>query len=113
MLRFYEIEYFQSWKEKLVKLCYPYYLSDTLNAASPKLKYWSGQRSSKEMRYHNSETARKGGCQRKLSRYQKFILTLMRLRLNLLTFFLADLFGTSQSRVSQISNICYLDQLHA
>lgn len=54
------------------------------------------------MRYHNSETAHKGGCQRKLSRYQEFILTLMRLRLNLLTFFLVDVFGTSQSRVSQI-----------
>jgi hypothetical protein len=54
----------RSWKEKLVKLCFPYYLSNTLNAASPKLTYWSGQRSSKEMRYHNSETARKGGCQK-------------------------------------------------
>lgn len=45
---------------------------------------------------------KKSGPKRKLSRYEEFILTLVRLRLATFTFFLADIFSVSESRVSQI-----------
>ena len=45
---------------------------------------------------------KKSGPKRKLSRYEEFILTLVRLRLAVCSFFLADVFGVSVSRVSQI-----------
>ena len=45
---------------------------------------------------------RKSGPSRKLSKYEEFIITLIRLRLAVFTFFLADIFGVSNARVSQI-----------
>ena len=47
---------------------------------------------------------KKSGPKRKLSKYQEFILTLVRIRLALCSFFLADIFGIANSRVSQIFN---------
>jgi hypothetical protein len=73
-----------------------------------KMKYWSGKKSAKDMNYEKE--GNKPGPKRKLSPYQEFVLTLVRLRLGLVGFILADLFGVSKSRVSQIftSWITYL-----
>ncbi|XP_069116882.1 uncharacterized protein [Argopecten irradians] len=73
-----------------------------LDSASPTLKYWSGQKSSADSSYQMNPDLKKSGPQRKLTRYEEFILTLVRLRLAVFTFFLADIFGISSSRVSQI-----------
>lgn len=75
-------------------------LFEILDEHESSLKYWSGQKSAKEMKYQ--EQGGKPGPKRKLTKYQEFILTLLRLRLGLVTFFLADMFGVSNSRVSQI-----------
>ncbi|KAK3084023.1 hypothetical protein FSP39_006910 [Pinctada imbricata] len=73
-----------------------------LDKASPNLKYWSGQKSARDTSYQNTPGMKKSGPQRKLSRYQEFILTLLRLRMALCTFLIADIFGISNSRVSQV-----------
>ncbi|XP_056002983.1 uncharacterized protein LOC130049438 [Ostrea edulis] len=77
---------------------------DILTRASPDLKYWSGQTSSTKKGYQTGDVhqPKKTGPKRKLTRYQEFLLTLVRLRLALTTFLLGDLFGVSASRVSQI-----------
>lgn len=78
------------------------FITDLVNDACPVLKYWSGSKSGDEKNYQRDENIKKGGPERKLSRYQEFLLTLLKLRLNLLTFFLADIFGVSPTRVSQV-----------
>ncbi|XP_062577471.1 uncharacterized protein LOC134239316 [Saccostrea cucullata] len=75
---------------------------DILNKSSPELKYWGGQNSSTPKAYQTDPYTRKTGPKRKLSRYQEFLLTLIRLRMTLTNFVLADLFAVSSSRVSQI-----------
>ena len=78
------------------------FLTDILDRSSPDLKYWSGQNSSAEKGYQTDPHQHKTGPKRKLSRYHEFIMTLIRLRLALTTFCLADLFGVSSARVSQV-----------
>lgn len=73
-----------------------------LDKASPTLKYWSGQGSSREVPYQGDSSKKKTGPKRKLSRFHEFLLTLIRLRLALFTFCLADLFSISSTRVSQV-----------
>jgi len=73
-----------------------------LNEAEPKIKYWSGKSSADAVNYHQQDNKQKTGPQRKLSRFEEFLLTLLKLRLAVVSFFLADLFGVSESRVSQI-----------
>lgn len=75
---------------------------DILEKASPTLKYWSGQGSAAKKKYQKDSLNAKSGPKRKLSRFQEFVLTLVRLRLALTTFVMADLFGVSTSRVSQV-----------
>ena len=65
------------------------------------LKYWSGPSSAKEKVYQNNQR-RKPGPARKLSYFHEFILALVRLRLGMFEFCIADIFGVSKSRVSQI-----------
>lgn len=71
-----------------------------LTAKCSSLKYWSGQPSARDTNYRRNRG--KPGPARKLSLFQEFILTLVRLRLGIFEFFIADLFGISKSRVSQI-----------
>ncbi|XP_062568176.1 uncharacterized protein LOC134230395 isoform X1 [Saccostrea cucullata] len=75
---------------------------EVLDEASPNIKYWSGQSSAEETPYQQNADRRKTGPTRKLSKYEEFIMTLIRLRLAIFTFFLADIFGVSNTRVSQI-----------
>nr|XP_034308303.1 uncharacterized protein LOC105330058 [Crassostrea gigas] len=72
-----------------------------LAAKCSALKYWSGPPSAQEKNYQRNRHG-KPGPSRKLSFYQEFILSLVRLRLGLFEFCIADLFGVSKSRVSQI-----------
>ena len=53
------------------------------------------------MNYENSDT-RKPGPKRKLTKFHEFHLTLLRLRLAVPAFVISDLFGVSETRVSQI-----------
>ncbi|CAG2190782.1 unnamed protein product [Mytilus edulis] len=66
-----------------------------------KLKYWSGKGSVNDKNYQTGNKL-KPGPQRKLTDFQEFILTLVRLRLGLIDYHLADIFGISKTRVSQI-----------
>lgn len=75
-------------------------LFSSIEADKCKLKYWSGKKSVGDMKYE--EEGKKPGPKRKLSPYEEFILTLVRLRLGIVGFVLADLFGVSKTRVSQI-----------
>ena len=74
---------------------------DILDEAAPQLKYWTGQATCDQASYHEDPSKKKTGPSRKLSRFQEFVLTMVRLRLSLLTFVLSDLFSISHSRVSQ------------
>ena len=78
------------------------FISDVLDDAEPNLKYWSGKTTTDNAPYHEDPTKKKTGPTRKLSRYQEFLLTVIKLKLSVLTFFLSDLFDVSTSRVSQI-----------
>ncbi|XP_067652065.1 uncharacterized protein, partial [Haliotis asinina] len=63
------------------------------------LNYWNGNAAACEI----TNTSRcRPGPSRKLTMYQEFSLTLVRLRQGFLQYFLADVFGISKSRVSQI-----------
>ena len=62
----------------------------------------SRQCSAHQTSYQENMEKRKSGPSRKLSKYEEFIITLIRLRLAVFTFFLADIFGVSNARVSQI-----------
>lgn len=73
-----------------------FYILGLLDRISPDLSYWNGQNTKK----HSEK--KKRGPNRKLTRFHEYILTLMRLRLGLVSFILGDLFGISCSRVSQI-----------
>lgn len=76
--------------------------SDILNRISPDIKYWSGQTSSKKgYQTADAHQLKKTGPKRRLTLYQEYLLTLVKLRLAL-TFFWGDLFGASASRVSQM-----------
>ena len=78
-------------------------ISDILDDAAPELKYWSGKHSAEEVRYQEDDVnMKRGGPKRKLTRFQEFILTLMKLRLAMVSFALGDLFAVSECRVSQI-----------
>ncbi|XP_062587752.1 uncharacterized protein LOC134249411 [Saccostrea cucullata] len=72
-----------------------------LDKVCTKLKYWSGKKSIANMNYETSEI-RKPGPKRKLTRFHEFLLTLLRLRLSVPSFLIGDLFGVSETRVSQI-----------
>ena len=65
------------------------------------MKYWRVPKSADEKPYQQG-TKRKPGPSRKLTMFQEFILTLVRFRLGVVGFLLADIFGISNSRVSQI-----------
>lgn len=65
------------------------------------LKYWNGPKSADEKNYQQG-AKKKPGPARKLTLFHEFILTLVRLRLGIFGFVLSDLFGISNSRVSQI-----------
>ncbi len=58
------------------------------------------------------ESGKRPGKKRKLSLWFEFIMTLMRLRLNLPGLLLADMFNVSASRVTEITTswICFLNQ---
>ncbi|XP_070548516.1 uncharacterized protein [Ptychodera flava] len=73
-----------------------------LNARDNEIKYWRGKESSSRKSYQTKMGAKKTGPSRKLSKYDEYLLTLVRFRVGLLGFFVADIFGVSESRVSQI-----------
>ena len=76
-------------------------LFDLLKGGASKLKYWTRNDSAKEKTYQNLNI-KKPGPERKLSLYEEYLLTLMRLRLGVTTQFLGDLFGVSDTTVSSI-----------
>lgn len=65
------------------------------------MKYWSGQHSAKQKEYE-VKGMKRPGPKRKLSAYMEFAITLLQLRLGLLSIVIGDLFGVAESRVSQI-----------
>ena len=67
------------------------------------LKYWSGKEAAKTKLYEDGGR-RKPGPQRKLTGLEEYTLTLVRLRTGMVASVLADLFGVSETRVSQIFN---------
>ena len=72
-----------------------------LDKLSPCLKYWRGQSGTLHDTKYQDGGKKKTGPRRKLSRFQEFVITLLRIRLGLFEFILADIFGISVSRVSQ------------
>lgn len=54
---------------------------------------FSGQGRAQESNYQQNQKKKKTGPSRKLSEYEEFIMTLIRLRLAVFTFFLADIFS--------------------
>ena len=75
------------------------------------LKYYSGVASTDEKRYENA--GKKPGPTRKLTKYEKYTLTLIRLRHAVPIAILADLFNVSSARVLQIFTtwICHMSDL--
>ena len=59
---------------------FSFLLAAILDKVCTKLKYWSGRNSIPNMNYENSDT-RKPGPKRKLTKFHKFLLTLLRLKL--------------------------------
>lgn len=58
---------------------------------------FSGQGSAQESNYQQNQKKKKTGPSRKLSKYVEFIMTSIRLRLAVFTFFLADIFSIMSS----------------
>ena len=76
-------------------------LFNIIHSKCSNMKYWSGPKSADEKSYQQG-TKKKPGPTRKLNMFQEFILTLVRFRLGVVGFLLSDIFGISNSRVSQI-----------
>lgn len=72
---------------------------------SENLPYWHGAQT-------KQSSVRKPGPARKLTKYEEYILTLVRFRVGLLNFIVGDLFGISEARVSQIF-ITWVNFMHA
>ena len=77
------------------------YNVEILKKAGALLKYWRGTHGTHHEAGYQRGKSKKTGPPRKLSQFHEFILTLLRIRLGLPSFMLADLFGVSVSRVSQ------------
>ncbi|XP_062597541.1 uncharacterized protein LOC134258963 [Saccostrea cucullata] len=71
-----------------------------LDKITPTLAYWKGGSAIPNTEAKNP--SKKSGPNRKLTRFHEFLVTLLRLRLALPTFVIADSFGISCTRVSQI-----------
>lgn len=86
-------------------------LFNILKTNASKMKYWTRQSSSLDKSWQQGGK-RKPGKPRKLTLFQEFTLTLLRLRLGLNTYVLGMLFGISQSIVSSIftSWISFMEQ---
>ena len=76
-------------------------LFDMINESGDTVKYWSGQTTA-TAKFYERNNSKKPGPQRKLLRKEEFLLTMVRLRTGMLISILADIFGISESRVSQI-----------
>ena len=76
------------------------------------LKYWDSNKLS-DVGYQKDSTINKPGRKRTFSPFEDFILTLVRLRLGLLTNLLSDLFGISTASVSKTFRawICFLGKI--
>ncbi|PFX24921.1 hypothetical protein AWC38_SpisGene10460 [Stylophora pistillata] len=72
-----------------------------LKPFAEKLKYWDKNKE-KDVRYQKDSSKKKPGKQRLLTIMEEFILTLVRLRLGLLSRHLSDIFGVSEGLVSKV-----------
>lgn len=80
-----------------------------LKPFAEKLKYWDKNKE-KEVTYQKDSSKKKPGKQRLLTIMEEFILTLVRLRLGLLSRHLLDIFGISEGTVSKVFTtwVCFL-----
>ena len=80
-----------------------------LKPFAEKLKYWDKNKE-KEVTYQKDSSKKKPGKQRLLTIMEEFILTLVRLRLELLSRHLSDIFGVSEGTVSKVFTtwVCFL-----
>lgn len=71
-------------------MSFPVILTNIFDRSSPDFKYWSGQSSSSKKGYQTVDPhqPKKTGPKRKLTRYEEYILTLVRLHLALTKFLL-------------------------
>ncbi|XP_063437821.1 uncharacterized protein LOC134718901 [Mytilus trossulus] len=72
-----------------------------LEGHASKMKYWMGPDSSDGKRWQVNNK-KKPGASRKLTFFEEFVITLLRLRLGLNTYVLSLLFGVSQSTISRV-----------
>ena len=84
-------------------------LFNLLKPFAEKLKYWDKSKQ-REVGYQKDSNKKKPGKQRLLSIMEEFILTLVRLRLGLLSRQFTDIFGVSMGSVSKVFTtwICFL-----
>ncbi|CAC5403784.1 unnamed protein product [Mytilus coruscus] len=79
-----------------------HFFTAILDKASPSLKYWRGHEGTHhDAKYQLESSTKKPGPSRNLSRYNEFLITLLKIKLALPSFLLADIFGILESRVSQ------------
>ena len=83
-----------------------------LKPIAEKLKYWDKNKKSK-VSYQKDPNKKKPGKQRQLSVMEEFILTLVRLRLGLLSRHLTDIFEVSEGTISKVFTtwICFLSSV--
>lgn len=77
-------------------------LIDVVNKTYPTIKYWKGEKSSKEMSYEKDSHRKKPGPERSLTRLEEMIITLVRLRTGLTVWLLADMVSVSETRITEI-----------
>ncbi|KAK3084308.1 hypothetical protein FSP39_011379 [Pinctada imbricata] len=79
-----------------------YQAKSILEKISPVLKYWRGRGTTSHQTAYQRNGKQKTGPQRKLTSFHEFLITLLRIKLALPTNVRADIFGTSNTRISQI-----------
>ena len=86
-------------------------LFQILKLKAAKMNYWTGSLSGQSKQWQQ-KNQKKPGRSRKLTLFEEFILTLLRLRrLGIGTQFLSTLFGVSRS-VNGFNNIYHMDEFH-
>ena len=66
------------------------------------MRYWDGDKAKRPKNYQRHQNTEKPGRKLKMTHFEEFFLTLVRLRLGLLRTHLSHIFGVNESQISKV-----------
>jgi len=77
-------------------------LFNLLQPQASKMRYWDGDKANHPKNYQRYQKTEKPGRKHTMTLFEEFVLTLVRLRLQLLRTHLSHIFGKSESQISKV-----------